>query len=157
MSTLVSCKSFSQLFGISSLIIKPLPLFEPRDEIICKIYGYLSFAKNASINICKNSSGKDCPQSWTKYLKQTLVFMWNRTLPETFISIFQEFIASIEKVLFWEEDLLIFQIFLKYQYVCKLVRQLLCTMFISNNHAYYHNFLYFYFFGFYLFINSSNC
>ena len=37
-------------------------------------------------------------QSWTKYLRQTLVFMWNSIIRVNFNSIFQQFFASINKI-----------------------------------------------------------
>ena len=38
-------------------------------------------------------------QSWPKYFRQTVVFLWNSTLRKGSISIFQEFFASIDKIL----------------------------------------------------------
>ena len=40
-----------------------------------------------------------------KNIRQTLVSMWNSTLRETLISIFQQFSASIKKVLSLERGL----------------------------------------------------
>ena len=37
-------------------------------------------------------------QSFTKYLRQTLVFMWNGAQAKSIISIFQEIFASIKKI-----------------------------------------------------------
>ena len=37
-------------------------------------------------------------QSLTKYLRLTLVFMWNSALRESLLSVFQEFFASINKI-----------------------------------------------------------
>ena len=43
-------------------------------------------------------------QPWTKYLRQTLVLCVIGHCGKSSISIFQEFFASIEKWLFWEDD-----------------------------------------------------
>ena len=37
-------------------------------------------------------------QSFTKCLRQTLVFMWNSKIRESFISIFPQFFAGINKI-----------------------------------------------------------
>ena len=81
-------------------------------------------------------------QSFTKYLKQTLAFMWNSAIREKFTRkffIFLELLASIDKIFilagrqgsnsskFWD---------FKLSYVVpQLVKQLAYTMFITNNRA----------------------
>ena len=45
---------------------------------------------------------KTLQQSWSKYLRQTLVFMWNSTIRKKFNFYFQEFFASIDKILILE-------------------------------------------------------
>ena len=49
--------------------------------------------------VCENQS---LLQSVTKYLRLTLVFMWNSAPRENLIAIFRDLVLT--KVLFWEED-----------------------------------------------------
>ena len=43
-------------------------------------------------------------QSWTKYLRQTLVFILNSALWEKFNFCFSGFFARLTKILIWEEE-----------------------------------------------------
>ena len=85
-------------------------------------------------------------QPFTKCLRQTLFFMWNRALREKFNFFFlSSFLLILAKYLFCEKNLALwnFRIFLifpnfqnpKSHVVQYLVRQLVYTNFITNNHT----------------------
>ena len=47
----------------------------------------------------------ESPQSWAKYLRQTLVFMWNSALREKFnFYFFRSFLLVLTKFSFWKND-----------------------------------------------------
>ena len=75
-------------------------------------------------------------QSRLKYLKQTLVFMWNGTLPGKFNFYFLDFFASMSK----EEDWALGYNFMKFWVspTRQIVKQLEKIMFITNNHALFY-------------------
>ena len=92
-------------------------------------------------------------QSWPKYMRQTLVLVWNSALREKFNFNFWAVFATIGKIFIWKERLstrLYFYENLRSSWyflisedpkssgVRQLVRQLVYTIFNTNNHYSFH-------------------
>ena len=75
-------------------------------ELCDRHYSYQNCQKIGFGGVCGELEAKNCfqRQSFTKYLKQILVFRWNSALREEFNFFFSGVLVSIKKISFWRKN-----------------------------------------------------
>ena len=113
-------------------------------QIIC-----WSITSRTPKNMESSSAKSLMLQLWIKYLRQSLVFMWNRAMGNIQFLFFKSFLLVSKKMPFWEEDWALcftmkfwefadISIEPQSEAVQELLRQLLYTMFITDHHILFH-------------------